>query len=202
MVDAVADLLDAGPGQALLRRLLRRRVLVGPRHPAGGAGAAARRYESWILDQVVPFIHERLRRARRRSLTTGCSMGAFHAANFALRRADLFPLALCLSGNYDPAPGTAGASRATRAYFNNPTDYVAALHGDHLEWLRRSVSLLLVCGQGSGRTPPARWTAPARSPACSRGRASRTSWTCGGTTCRTTGRRGGASSPTTCPRFC
>jgi len=27
-------------------------------------------------------------------------------------------------------------------------DYVAQLNGDHLEWLRRQASLLLVCGQG------------------------------------------------------
>ncbi|MGH3407939.1 MAG: alpha/beta hydrolase-fold protein [Streptosporangiaceae bacterium] len=33
----------------------------------------------------------------------GCSLGAFHAANFALRRADLFPLAMCFSGSYDPS---------------------------------------------------------------------------------------------------
>jgi esterase/lipase superfamily enzyme len=33
-------------------------------------------------------------------------------------------------------------------YFNNPMDYVAHLGGDHLEWLRTRVSLLLVCGQG------------------------------------------------------
>ena len=27
-------------------------------------------------------------------------------------------------------------------------DYLAHTHGDHLEWLRGRVSLLLVCGQG------------------------------------------------------
>jgi len=27
-------------------------------------------------------------------------------------------------------------------------DYVAHLHGDHLDWLRSRVNLLLVCGQG------------------------------------------------------
>ena len=33
-------------------------------------------------------------------------------------------------------------------YFNNPVDYVGNLHGDHLNWLRSRVYLLLVCGQG------------------------------------------------------
>ena len=76
-------------------------------------------------------------------------MGAYHAANFALRRADLFPLALCLSGNYDPTHlARRGASRATPLYFNNPTAYVANLHGDHLDWLRRQVHLVLVVRAG------------------------------------------------------
>ena len=35
--------------------------------------------------------------------TFGCSLGAFHAANFALKRAEKFPLALCFSGNFDPS---------------------------------------------------------------------------------------------------
>ncbi len=80
--------------------------------------------------------------------TLGCSLGAFHAANFALKRADLFSLAICLSGNYDAASWNSWGERGTAAYFNNPLDYVGHLHGDHLEWLRGRVSLLLVCGQG------------------------------------------------------
>jgi esterase/lipase superfamily enzyme len=63
------------------------------------------------------------------------SLGAFHAANFALKRADLFPLAICLSGNYDPRLARLGRARR-RAYFNNPIDYVEHLGGDHLDWLR------------------------------------------------------------------
>ena len=62
-------------------------------------------------------------------------MGAYHAANLTLRRADLFPLALCLSGIYDVARVGWG-ERGDAVYFNNPMDYVAHLHGDHLDWLR------------------------------------------------------------------
>ncbi|HEY1914610.1 MAG TPA: alpha/beta hydrolase-fold protein [Streptosporangiaceae bacterium] len=104
-------------------------------------------YESWILDEVVPFVqfdtggtHE--------LVVCGASMGAFHAANFALKRADLFPLAICLSGNYDPSAWSGWGERGDAAYFNNPLDYVAHLDGEHLGWLRNRLSLLLVCGQG------------------------------------------------------
>jgi esterase/lipase superfamily enzyme len=106
------------------------------------------RYESWILDVVVPWIRADCGEGTVEVATLGCSLGAFQAANFALKRADIFPLAMCFSGNYDPAAWQGWGERGTEAYFNNPVDYISHLHGDHLDWLRGRVSLLLVCGQG------------------------------------------------------
>jgi len=105
------------------------------------------RYESWILGDVLPWIYQDCHGAIE-VVTVGCSLGAFHAANFALKRADLFPLAICLSGSYDPAAWNGWGERGTAAYFNNPLDYVRHARGDHLDWLRHHVNLLLVCGQG------------------------------------------------------
>jgi esterase/lipase superfamily enzyme len=105
------------------------------------------RYESWILEQVVPFVHGDCG-GPVEILTAGISLGAFHAVNLALKRADLFPLAIGLSGNYDPAAWQGWGERGEAAYFNNPLDYVGHMHGDHLDWLRGRLSLLLVCGQG------------------------------------------------------
>ncbi len=104
-------------------------------------------YESWILRLVLPWIYADCGGALEVA-TAGCSLGAFHAANFALKHAEAFPLALCFSGNYDPASWQGWGERASAAYFNNPVDYVPNLNGDHLDWLRGRVSLLLVCGQG------------------------------------------------------
>jgi esterase/lipase superfamily enzyme len=104
-------------------------------------------YESWILGAVLPWIYSDCG-GEVEIATTGCSLGAFHAANFALKRADKFPLALCFSGSYDPAAWHGWGERGTAAYFNNPLDYVPHLDGEHLDWLRSRVSLLLVCGQG------------------------------------------------------
>jgi esterase/lipase superfamily enzyme len=103
------------------------------------------RYESWILEEVVPFIQHD---TGGEIITAGISLGAFHAANFALKRADLFPLAICMSGNYDPSTWNGWGERGEQTYFNNPLDYVGQLDGDHLDWLRSRLSLLLVCGQG------------------------------------------------------
>jgi len=104
-------------------------------------------YESWILEEVVPFIRADTGGAGE-LITCGVSLGAFHAANFALKRADVFPLAICMSGSYDPSAWDGWGERGDAAYFNNPMDYVAHLEGDHLDWLRGQLSMLLVCGQG------------------------------------------------------
>ncbi len=147
MVGAVADLIEAG-----------RVKLYCVDSYDGGSWAArdlpmeerARRhggYESWIVDQVVPHVAGDAGGVTE-IITLGASMGAYHALNFALKRADLFPLALCFSGNYDPTAWYAWGERGDATYFNNPIDYVANLHGDHLDWLRSRLSLLLVCGQG------------------------------------------------------
>jgi esterase/lipase superfamily enzyme len=102
-------------------------------------------YEAWVVERVLPFIHAD---TGGDVLTVGVSLGAYHALNFALKRADLFPLAFGMSGNYDPGAWHGWGERGEAMYFNNPVDYVPNLHGDHLDWLRGQLSVLLVCGQG------------------------------------------------------
>jgi esterase/lipase superfamily enzyme len=102
-------------------------------------------YERWILARLVPFVQSDSH--TQELIATGASFGAYHAANFCLKRADLFPVAVGLSGVYDVSV-QGGGERGDAVYFNNPMDYIANLGGDHLEWLRGHASLLLVCGQG------------------------------------------------------
>jgi esterase/lipase superfamily enzyme len=104
-------------------------------------------FEEWLVAHVVPWIYGDCGGPQEIGVT-GVSMGAYHAANLALRRADLFPLALCLSGIYDISRVGWG-ERGDAVYFNNPLDYVANLHGDHLDWLRSRVQLVLVVGRGA-----------------------------------------------------
>jgi esterase/lipase superfamily enzyme len=110
-------------------------------------------YEAWVLEQVVPWMSQDSAGASE-FLTVGASLGAYHAANFALKRADLFPLAICLSGNYDPTTWHSWGELGQQTYFNNPMAYVANLSGDHLDWLRSRVNLLLVVGQGAWEVHP------------------------------------------------
>jgi esterase/lipase superfamily enzyme len=103
-------------------------------------------YEGWILGDVAPWVAADAGDARDLALT-GVSFGAYHAANFALKHAHVFPFAICQSGVYDVSVVGWG-ERGDAVYFNNPMDYVSHLHGDHLDWLRDHVSLLLLCGSG------------------------------------------------------
>jgi esterase/lipase superfamily enzyme len=114
--------------------------------PLEGRARMHEGYEDWIVNRVVPWIDSDCG-GRNDIITTGCSFGAYHAANFALKRADLFSLAICLSGVYDVSRVGWGPRRDA-VYFNNPMDYVAHLGGDHLDWLRSRVGIVLVCGQG------------------------------------------------------
>ena len=147
MVDAVADLIDGGRIKLYCVDSFDTDTWSAHHLPLEERARQHGAYEAWILEAVVPHI-----RADSGDdaeiVTAGCSLGAYHALNLAFRRADLFPLALCFSGNYDPGTWNAWGERGDAVYFNSPVDYVANLHGDHLDWLRSRLSVLLVCGQG------------------------------------------------------
>lgn len=109
-------------------------------------------YERWVVQGVVPFVDGDCG-GRQEMVVTGCSFGAYHAVNVALRHADLFPLAIGLSGVYDLSVlgqdrQDGGGERGTAFHLNNPLWSLGAADGEHLDWLRSRLSLLLVCGQG------------------------------------------------------
>jgi esterase/lipase superfamily enzyme len=147
MIDAVADLIEAGRAKVYTVDSYDGASWSNRSIPLEDRARAHDAYEAWIVERVVPAIHSDLA-GRQEILVAGASMGAYHAANFALRRADLFPLAICMSGSYDPSHWHGWGDRGDAAYFHNPMDYVEHLDGEHLDWLRSQVSLLLVCGQG------------------------------------------------------
>jgi esterase/lipase superfamily enzyme len=147
MVAAVGDLLAAGRIKLYCVDSFDHETWSNRSIPIEERARRHQVYETWIIEQVMPFVRSDCGGVNE-AIVCGCSLGAFHAANFALKRADLFPLAICLSGSYDPSAWGGWGERAGAAYFNNPMDYVGHLEGDHLAWLQRQVSLLLVCGQG------------------------------------------------------
>ena len=76
-------------------------------------------YQSWITDQVASYVGSDSAGAGD-AIVTGCSMGAYHALQMALTRADLFPVAICQSGNYDPSTWHGWGERGRRGVLHEP----------------------------------------------------------------------------------
>ena len=180
MIDAVGGLLEAGRVKLYCVDAFDAESWSHGWLPLEERARQHERYESWIVDQVVPFIHDDLG-GPQDIVATGCSMGAFHAANFALRRADLFPLAICLSGNYDLLDGEGERFHQSRL--------PAVRRPPRLAALARQPRARVRPGHVGGHDRRARQHASG-SRGCWARRAFRTSSTCGATTSRTTGRHG------------
>jgi esterase/lipase superfamily enzyme len=67
-------------------------------HPSGRI-ARHLQYEQYILQEVIPFMHENNKGDYFE--VAGCSMGAYHAINLALKHPSLFKKAVCMSGRFD-----------------------------------------------------------------------------------------------------
>jgi esterase/lipase superfamily enzyme len=145
MVDAIGWLLDEGKVKLYCVPSFDRESWTRRDLPLDERARRHGHYEWWLLTRLVPFVQADSH--THELLAAGASFGAYHAANMCLKRADVFPVAICLSGFYDVSL-QGGGERGDAVYFSNPMDYVANLHGDHLDWLRARASLLLVCGQG------------------------------------------------------
>ena len=153
MLGAVSDLVDVGRAKLYCVDSFDHHTWSDRSLPLEERAARHRAYESWVTDRVVPLIGEDSPGASD-VVVTGCSLGAYHAVQLALTRADLFPVAICQSGNYDPSQWHAWGERGDAAYFTNPTDHVAHLQGDHLDWLRGRLHVVLVVGEGPWETHP------------------------------------------------
>jgi esterase/lipase superfamily enzyme len=153
MLDAVSDLVDAGRVKFYCVDSADEHTWSRNDLPTEQRARNHGAYEAFVLEDVVPFIHRDCGGSSE-IITLGASLGAYHAVHIALRRADLFPLAIGLSGNYDPSSWHGWGELGDASYFSNPVAYVQNLHGDHLEWLRHQLSIVLVVGQGAWETHP------------------------------------------------
>ncbi|WP_321537634.1 alpha/beta hydrolase-fold protein, partial [Streptococcus suis] len=61
---------------------------------------AHRAYERYVIEEAIPFIKHKTGWFDG-MMTTGCSMGAYHALNFFLQHPDVFTKVIALSGVYN-----------------------------------------------------------------------------------------------------
>lgn len=110
-------------------------------------------YSAYIEEEVVPHIRRVTRDGSARSLTTGASFGAFHAANAFFRRPDLFGGTIAMSGFFDLSRSYLDGYHDDNVYFNNPAYYLPNLSGNYLELIQRQSKIVIVTGQGAYEAP-------------------------------------------------
>lgn len=151
MVGAIAPLIDAGEVTLYCVD-----AFDGVTWSDRGAEAEerARRYrgyEHWLVHGVVPLVHAR---TPAPIVAVGASLGAYHAVQLALTRADIAPRVLALSGSYDPTQWHSWGGHGEHLHWTNPCRYLDSFSADHLDWVRSALFVQLVVGQGQWETDP------------------------------------------------
>jgi len=116
-------------------------------HPADRA-RRHEAYDRYITQEVAPFIYQNCSGYQEKFLATGCSMGAYHAANFFFRHPDFFDSVIALSGLFQ-LKMFIGDYMDDLVYFNTPLAFLPDLNDPwYLDQYRQS-SIVVCCGQGA-----------------------------------------------------
>lgn len=119
-------------------------------HPAD-RGRRHQDYDCYITSELAEVIRKRTA-YHGKWLTTGCSMGAYHAANFFFRHPDLFDATIAISGPMR-LNLFVGDYMDDNVYFNSPLSFLPSLIDPwYLDQFRQS--RIVVCvGQGAWEDP-------------------------------------------------
>lgn len=153
MLEAIGDLVAAGRVSVFCVDSLDDWTWSDNSAPTEERAARQAAYQGWLTESVIPWIAAECG-GLGEIIATGVSLGAYHAVHTCLQRADLVPMAIGLSGNYDVSTFRGWGELGDATYFANPAAYVANMQEDHLDWIRSRVSLLLVVGQGPFEVSP------------------------------------------------
>ncbi len=116
-------------------------------HPADRA-RRHQDYDRYIVEEVVPFMRQHSGNTDQKFMTTGVSMGAYHAANFFFRHPDIFDTVIALSGLFR-LNHFIGDYMDENVYFNTPLAYLPNMNDPwYLEQYRQS-QIIVGVGQGA-----------------------------------------------------
>ncbi|MCC6165804.1 MAG: esterase family protein [Caldilineaceae bacterium] len=111
-------------------------------HPSGRIQRHLQ-YEAYIVDEVLPL--SRAKNDNPFMIAHGCSFGAYHALNIALRYPHLFGRVLALSGKFDMSSFFDGYHDQA-VYFCTPSQYVPNLHDPQQIDALRHLEIILALG--------------------------------------------------------
>jgi esterase/lipase superfamily enzyme len=156
VIDVIKHHIESGKVKVFSINSINRESWLNRQLPTKQKALRQAQYNNYITNEVVPFIWNSCN-GRHGIITTGASLGAFHAANQVFRRPDLFAGMIAMSGSFDIRGYYDGDYHDDNVYFNNPVEYVANLpEGSYeLNALRHKRNIHIVTGQGNYENPDA-----------------------------------------------
>ena len=151
IVQSLAHKIDAGQLQLYCVEGLAQEIFYcGWRHPADRIHRYGQ-YEEYILNEVMPLMAAK--NGHSCTIAHGCSLGAFYAANIALRHPHLFRKLSAFSGRYDLTHGVEAFGDLFDGYYDQSIYYNTPCHflpnlgeGPQLHALR-GMDVVLVVGK-------------------------------------------------------
>lgn len=125
LINVIRPLIDAGKVKVFSIDSVNAHTWMNTRSHPGDRAYKHEFYDAYVTKEVVPFIWNH-QGGRQHIITTGASMGAYHAVNFLLRHPDMFGGTIAMSGAYDLEPWTNGYVDQN-VYFNSPFHYLPGL---------------------------------------------------------------------------
>lgn len=152
LIDAIRPAIDAGKCKVYSINSINSESWLNSRMKPRDKATRHQQYNGYITEEVVPFIYNDCA-GHVPIITTGASLGAFHAVNTVLRRPDIFDGFIGMSGTYD-LKTYAGKYYDENCYYNSPVDYMPNLYDEKwLGKLREKKHLHFVTGQGNYEAP-------------------------------------------------
>ena len=148
MIETLSDYLEGGALQLFTVDTIDAETVSAQ---GGNPYGRVRRHEAWynyVIEELLPHIRA-IHGSGEALLATGCSMGAYHAANFFFRRPDFFDSVIALSGIYDTGDMYGGYMDEV-VYANDPCASLSGVPLDHpyLSLFNRR-TLIFCVGQGA-----------------------------------------------------
>jgi esterase/lipase superfamily enzyme len=148
MIDAISQFIDSGKVKVFTIDSIDNQSWANwGAHPAD----RARRhedYDHYVIHEVTPFIHKHCAYSDQKVIATGCSMGAYHSANFFFRHPDIFDTVIALSGLFQ-LKSFIGDFIDDNVYFNSPLLYLPNLNDPWYLDLYHHNRVIVGVGQGA-----------------------------------------------------
>ena len=152
LMDAIRPIIDSGKFKAFSIDSINNESWLNdsvyPPHKSLRHG----QYNQYVIEEVVPFIYDNCK-GEVPIITTGASLGAYHAMNTFLRIPSVFRGTIAMSGVYDLKEYSKGYYD-NHVYFNSPIDFLPNVHDEnYLNQMRNNLGIIIASGQGEYEDP-------------------------------------------------